>query len=219
MVGARHGTSPALKATPRPRVRKWLCWLALAAAITATPFLWLIVRDTVMLLRASDGEKKEEAQWILAERLAQTIGYSNIRTDGQMPMIGAAAHEPNCFVIDASTFRPSDTPPAKSADESWRWLELSDTLSRHRTLAQREAVRVSQHQLLSKNFSTSELVLFNACLSATPFAGWCETRISDHLEDKYTKNYHEVVESLGLMLRRANDPARSCFTMPRVVKP
>lgn len=191
----------------------------MVAVIAATPFLWLVMRDTVMLLRANDSEKKEEAQWILAERLAQTIGYSNIRTDGQMPMIGAAAHEPNCFVIDASTFRASDTPPAKSADESWRWFELGETLSKHRTLAQREAVRVSQHRLLSNNFSASELVLFNACLSATPFAGWCETRISNRLDDKYTKNYHQVVESLGLMLRRANDPARSCFTMPRVIKP
>ncbi|MDZ3830373.1 MAG: hypothetical protein U0S50_00985 [Sphingopyxis sp.] len=193
--------------------------MALAAGIATTPFLWLVVRDTVMLLRASEGEKKEEAQWILAERLAQTVGYSNIRTDGQMPKISAAAHEPTCFVIDASTFRPSDTPPARSSKESWRWFELGEILSKHRTLAEREPVRVSQHRLFSKSFSTSELVLFNACLLATPFAGWCEARISDHLEGEYTKNYHETVESLGLMLRRANDQVRSCFTMPRVVKP
>ena len=187
--------------------------------ITATPFLWLIVRDTVMLLRASEGEKKEEAQWILAEHLAQTISYSDIRSDGQMPMIVARGYAPNCFVIDASTFRPSDTPPVQSSNQNWRWFELGETLSQHRTLAEREAFRVSQHELLSKNFSTSELVLFNACLSATPFAGWCEARISDRLESKYSQNYHEVVESLGLMLRRASDPVRSCFTMPSVIKP
>ena len=208
-----------MKATPRPRVTKWLYGLALAAVIATTPFLWLIVRDTVMLLRASEGEKKEEARWILAERLAQTVSYSDIRTDGQMPMTGAAAHEPNCFVIDTSTFRPSDTPPARPSDESWRWFELGEILSKHRTLAEREAFRISQHRLFSRNFSTNELVLFNACLSATPFAGWCEARISDRLKDQYTKNYHRVVESLGLMLRRANDPVRSCFTMPRVVRP
>ncbi|ALJ15110.1 hypothetical protein ATM17_20290 [Sphingopyxis macrogoltabida] len=187
--------------------------------IAATPFLWLIVRDTVMLLRANDGEKKEEAQWILAERLAQTIGYSDIRTDAQAPMISSRAHEPNCFVVDASAFRPSDTPPAQSPEGSQRWVEFDKIFAKHEMLAERAASQISQHQLLSRNFSTSELMLFNACLSATPFAGWCEARISDRLRDKYYKSYREVMVSRGLMLRRAKESGRSCFTMPRVIKP
>ncbi len=219
MVGARYGAGPPLKAAPRPRGRKWLCWLALATVIAATPFLWLIVRDAAMLLRASDGEKKEEAQWILAERLAQTIGYSEIRSDAQAPMWSTRSFDRHCFVIDASTFRPSDTPAVQSSGKSWHWGELSDIFGKHEMLAEREASQISQHQLLSKNFSTSELVLFNACLSATPFARWCEAQISDRLEDKYYKNHREVVTSLGLVLPLASDPRLPCFTMPRVSRP
>jgi hypothetical protein len=193
--------------------------LALAAVITATPFLWLIARDTVLLLRASDGEKKEEAQWILADRLAQTISYSDIRSDAQAPMWSTLTFNRHCFIIDASTFRPSDTPAVQSSGQSWRWGELSDIFEKHEMLAERAASRISQHQLLSKNFSTTELVLFNACLSATPFAHMCEAQISDRLEDKYYKNHREVVTSLGLVLPLASDPRLPCFTMPRVIRP
>ena len=217
MAGTRHGTGPALTADGRSKKAKWLRRAALILLIAATPFSWLIVRDTILILRASDGPGASLARGNLVDRFNQTIRDSVISLNSRKPLPLTIVLDSSCFELEAGKLRPSDTPAAQSSFEDGRPPSLNAILSSHRFLAERMVDQVTEGKAVSDSFSTSELIFFNACMAATPFASACETRVAARRDAAYNKAFAETTRILGVQARRAGAPEQYCYTMPDLV--
>jgi hypothetical protein len=196
---------------------RWLRWLALILVITATPFLWLVARDIMLVQRAAPGEGQNIARGILVARLIEAIENSSAAQEAREPMRLTMLQDPPCFVVDGAAFRPSDTPPGSLADKGKSLPPPEEVFYVHQSLSERMVRQFSWHKIVWDGFSTTELVLFNACLSATPLAGWCEAKVSDRMNSAYRKTSADVAISLGTKLPRAGEPGQYCYTMPGVV--
>lgn len=202
----------------RPRRRTFAAKLVLLALLLAvTPFCWLVARDVILIQSSTPGEGKNIARGVLVDRLVETIENSSAAQEAREPMRLTMLLDPPCFVIDGAAFRPSDTPPEPLADKGKSLPPPEEVFYAHQSLSERMVRQYSQHKIVWDGFSTTELVLFNACLSATPFAGWCETKVSDRMDSAYRKTSADVAISLGTKLPRAGEPGQYCYTMPGVV--
>jgi hypothetical protein len=219
MVGARHGTGPALNSDERRNKANWLRWSLVFLLIAATPFLWLLSRDAILMLHASDGEGEVVARGILVERFQQTIENSKIARETRTPMSLTMLLDPDCFVIDGAKLRISDTPPAQSSLRGGNLPSIDEILFQHRFLAERQTKKFAESKNISDSFSTSEISILNACMSATPFGGWCEERISARLDRGYDRALADVTSFFGTKLPLANEKNHYCYTMPtRIVE-
>jgi len=206
-----------LTAIRRKQFANWLRWAALLLLIAATPYCWLVVRDTILVLHASDGQGEETARWLLVTRFANTIDDSKISAKTREPFYLTMLYDPSCFVLKGATLLPSDTPPAQSSLREDRQPSLDEILSTHRMLAERQVNQTIQDHAISESFSTAELILFNGCVAATPFAPMCEKRVSARLDAVYDKVSEEAFTLLGTKARQAGAPNRYCDIMPQVV--
>ncbi len=217
MAGPRDGTSPALRNGERRSRAKWLRWAALILLIAATPFGWLVARDTLMVLRARDDAETNLVRGNLVDRFNQTIEDSEIAVKSRRPLQLFMVVDPSCFELEAGRLRPSDTPAAQSAFEGGEPPSLYAILSSHRFLADRMVDQVVEGKAVSDSFSTSELILFNACIAATPFASACETRVAERRDAAYDKAFAETTRILGVKAQRAGAPGQYCYTMPDII--
>jgi len=189
----------------------------LALLLAATPFCWMVARDAFLIQSAAPGEGKDIAREILVGRLVETIENSSAAHEAQTPMRLTMVLDPPCFVIDGTAFRASDTPPQPPTGKDKSLPSPEAILYVHQSLAERMVWQFTHHKIVSDGFSTTELALFNACISATPFASWCEAKVSERMGPAYAKTLADVAISLGTKLRRADDPDQYCYTMPGVV--
>jgi hypothetical protein len=217
MAGARHGAGPALRASERRSKARWLRWAALVLLIAATPFGWLVARDTILILRASDGMGEELAHGNLVDRFVQTIRDSKISVNSRRPMHLTMLLDPSCFVLEGGKFQASDTPAAQSGFREGRRPSLEEIFSEHRFLAEEMVEDVAEGKAVADSFSTPELILFNACMAATPFSAACETRVAERRDAAYDKAFADVTRNLGIKAQRANKPGQYCYTMPDLV--
>jgi hypothetical protein len=194
-----------LKTSEHRSKARWLRWLGAILLIATTPFLWLLSRDTILLLRASGSEGKEMARGILVERFQQTIESSKIAHETREPLRLTLLLDPDCFVVEGVKLRVSDTPPDLSGMHKGKLPSLSEIFFEHRSLAERQTGKFAEYKNISESFSTSELSLLNACVTATPFAGWCEKRISARLDRGYDKALADVTTFFGTKLPLANE--------------
>lgn len=193
---------------------KWFRWWLVFLLIAATPFLWLLSRDAILMLRASDGEGEVVARGILVERLQQTIENSKIARETRTPMRLTMLLDPDCFIIDGAKLRVSDTPPAPSSLREGKLPSFDELFFEHRSLAERQTVKFAAYKNISENFSTGELSLFNACMAATPFTAWCEERVVARLDRGYDRALADVTTFFGTKLPLAHEKGRYCYTMP-----
>ena len=218
MAGARKRASPALTATERSKTRRWLRWPVLILMIAATPFCWLVARDAILVLRASDGNGAETAHWLLVTRLANTIDDAGLSVRTREPFYLTMVFDPSCFVLRAEALQPSDTPAEKSSFRDAREPSLNEILSTHRMLAERTINQNIQHGVISESFSTPELILFNACIAATPLGGTCKKRVSTRINALYDKTAEKTFRVFGTKAKQAGTPDRYCDIMPDVMK-
>jgi len=193
---------------------RWVRWSVVLLLIAATPFTWLISRDAILMLRASDSEGEETAHGILVERFQQTIENSKIARDTRTPMRLTMLLDPDCFIVDGAKLRVSSTPPAQSSLREGKLPSIDEILFQHRFLAERQTKKSAESKNISDSFSTSEISILNACMSATPFAGWCEDRISARLDRGYNRALADVTTFFGTKLPLANEKNHYCYTMP-----
>lgn len=166
------------------------------------------------MLRASDGDGALAARGILIERFQQTIENSKFARETRTPMRLTMLLDPDCFVIDGAKLRVSDTPPDPSSLREGKLPSINELFFEHRSLAERETVKFAAYKNVSESFSTGELSLFNACMAATPFAGWCEESISARLDRGYDQALADVTTFFGTKLPLAHEKGRYCYTMP-----
>ncbi|WP_168453707.1 hypothetical protein [Sphingopyxis microcysteis] len=198
---------------------KWLRWAALVLLIAATPFGWLVARDTVLIWRASDGWGEQLARGNLVDRLVQTIRDSKISVNSREPMKLTMFFDPSCFLLEGGELRPSETPAAQSGFRDRRSPSLKEILAEHRFLADRAIKDMAESKAVSDSFSTSELILFNACIAATPFSAACAARVAKRRDAGYDKAFADVTRNLGIKAQRAGEPGQYCYTMPEVIDP
>ena len=214
MAGARCGTGPALIPGERRNNARWIRWSIVLLMIAATPFTWLLSRDAVLMMRASAGEGEETAREILVQQFQQTIESSKIARDTRTPMRLTMLLDPDCFIIDGARLRVSDTPPAQSSLREGKLPSINAILFQHRFLAERQTRKFAESKNISDSFSTSEISILNACMSATPFGGWCEDRISARLDRGYDRALADVTTFFGTKLPLADAKNHYCYTMP-----
>lgn len=207
-----------MKATGRSTRGRWLRWAALILLIAATPFFWMVARDAILIQRASEGSGAETARWLLVTRLANTIDDAGLSARTREPFYLTMLFDPSCFVLAEEELLPSDTPAGKSSFRDGREPSLSEILSTHRMLAERMINQNIQYGTIAESFSTPELVLYNACVAATPFAGACKTRISTRIDARYDRAAEEAFRVFGIKAKQAGAPNRYCYTMPEVVE-
>ncbi len=198
----------------RRKKTRWLRWSLAFLLIAATPFSWLLLRDAILMLRASDGEGEVAARGILVERFQHTIENSKIARETRTPMRLTMLLDPDCFIIDGAKLRVSDTPPDPSSLREGKLPSFDELVFEHRSLAERQTLKFAAYKNISESFSTSELSLFNACMAATPFAGWCEESISARLDRGYDKALADVTTFFGIKLPLAHEKGHYCYTMP-----
>ena len=203
-----------MKASGRSNTARFLRWTAFVLLIAATPFGWLVARDAILMLRAGDGEGEDLARAILVERFQQTIDGSKIARETRTPMRLTMLLDPDCFVVEGAELRASDTPPARSSLRGGKLPSLDEIFFDHRSLAERQVGIFAEYKNISEHFSTREISLFNACMAATPFAGWCEERVSARLDPGYDRSLAEVATFFGTKLPLAREKGRYCYTMP-----
>lgn len=197
---------------------RWFRWAALILMIAATPFGWLVARDTTLLLRANNNGGAEAAHWLLVTRFANTIDDSEISAKTREPLRLTMMYDPSCFVLQAETLQPSDTPANKSSFRDGREPSLKEILWTHRMLAEHMVNQSIQHGVISKSFTTPELILFNACMAATPFGKMCERRVSTRIDARYDKAAEEAFRIFGTRAKLAGTPDSYCYTMPDVLE-
>ncbi|WP_411339668.1 hypothetical protein V6U71_17680 [Sphingopyxis sp. J-6] len=205
-----------MKPVERAVRTKWLRCAALLLLLAITPFCWLVARDAILLLRFGDSMSEDEAHWLLADRFANTINESKISARMLKPLYLTIFREPSCFVLRGAKLLPSDTPAAPSDFRGGRQPSLNNILLEHGLLAELFVEQNIHKKAVSEGFSGSEMVLFNACLAATPFAGACETRVSKRLDASYRKVSDEVLTTFGIIARRADAQDRYCYILPEV---
>ncbi|QNO25993.1 hypothetical protein EEB18_014510 [Sphingopyxis sp. OPL5] len=201
------------------RQARWVRLAALVLLIAVTPFSWLVVRDTILVLRASEGMGAELAHDNLVDRFVQTIRDSKISINSRKPMQLTMVFDPSCFKLEGGKFRLSDTPAAQSSFRDKRQPSLEEILSSHRFLAESRAEEIAESKALADSFSTPELILFNACIAATPFSAACETRVAARRDRAYDKAFAEVSRSFGIKAQRVGKPEQYCYIMPDIVAP
>lgn len=218
MAGAWYRAGPGLKAAERSKTKRWFRWSVLILMIAATPFCWLVARDATLVLRASDGNGAETAHWLLVTRLANTIDDAGLSLRTREPSYLTMAFDPSCFVLRPEALQPSDTPAEKSSFRDAREPSLNEILSTHRMLAERTINQNIQYGAISESFSTLELILFNACIAATPFGGTCRKQVSTRIDAVYDKAAERIFRVFGTKAKQAGAPDRYCYIMPDVVK-
>ncbi len=207
----------------RPRGRRstarWLRWAALILLIAATPFGWLVARDTVLIWRASDGWGEELARGNLVDRLVQTIRDSKISLNSREPMKLTMFFDPSCFLLEGGELTPSETPAIQSSFRDRRPPSLKEIFSDHRFLAEGAIKDAAESKAVSDSFSTPELIFFNACMAATPFSAACAARVAERRDAAYDAAFADVTSNLGIKAQRAGEPGQYCYTMPDIIDP
>ena len=127
--------------------------------------------------------------------------------------------DPSCFLLEGGELRLSETPAAQSGFRDGRSPSLQEIFAEHRILAEGVIKDLAESKAISDSFSTPELILFNACIAATPVSATCAARVAEQRDAAYDKAFADVTRNLGIKAQRAGEPGQYCYTMPDVGDP
>ncbi|MBL8649666.1 MAG: hypothetical protein JNL35_04610 [Sphingopyxis sp.] len=186
-----------------------------ALILVVTPFCWSMARDLFPLLLAD----KDEAGIAEAGIALQVVAEHRRLHIGEAPLSLSISRPAPCYSVPKASVRTEFRLPNKTIDgidEDFRSSSDMVTMNGYLIPYALFAERI-ELEGLQTNLSPFELAALNACMTATPFARWCDT----HIEENMGADHKQVEQRLVIygFMRHAIDEYGSeilCTTIPSI---
>jgi len=196
-------------------MRRRIKFALVILAVAATPFCWSMARDLFPFLLA-DNDEAGNAKAAIA---LQVVAEHRRLHIGEAPLSSSISTPAPCYSVPKGSVRTEYRLPNKTSDgidEDFRSSSDMVTMNGYLIPYAHFAEQI-ELEGLQKNFSPFELAALNACMTATPFARWCDT----HFEENMGADHEQVEQRLviyGFMRHAINEYGSEilCTTIPSI---
>lgn len=194
-------------------VRRLAIFLLVALlALLLVPPLWWMGRDVWLLAGARDERARQEARWILQRDIAR--GSSRALEAGNLAAAPMPATDAGPTILPAKPRPDPLTQIATCEDQIFRVTAGDAATDADRPSfdpRRRILLDDAKFRLVSARIGTSQLVMLNACVHATPFAGPCARAFLAE-EDRLT--FRELIDQLVRQKALRVERRRYCWAYP-----
>lgn len=183
--------------------------------LSTIPFLWQVGRNYMITEEAAAELGVEMEKFFLAQRLSQTLEQARLMNGGEPLMLTIHRDFP-CYEITELKIRAYL--PELAATGTPTVSQLRGNLQTNQHIAEEYVKMMVRIDRIEVRFSTTDLIMTNACIDGSLLSTWCAKRAQRKLVESFREFDNELVKhgvKHDVVTKQGQRPSY-CYTTPDI---